>query len=58
MQVGQGACGGPVDYEPAYVVAMNHAQFGPGYPGPECGKSITIQGGPLNGNAQALITDM
>jgi len=58
IQVGQGACGGPVDYEPAYVVAMNHAQFGSGYPGPECGKSVTIQGGPLNGHAQALITDL
>jgi hypothetical protein len=47
-----------VDYEPAYVVALNQAQYGSGYPGPHCGKRITIEGGPFNGHAEAVITDL
>jgi len=40
--VGLGACG---DYsQPSdFLVALNTAQYGGGYPGPECFKSITIQ---------------
>lgn len=39
--VGLGACGwynSPGDY----IVALNTAQYGGGYPGPNCGRSITI----------------
>jgi hypothetical protein len=57
-QIGQGACGGPIDHEPSYVVALNQAQYGGGYPGPNCGRTITVQGGPLNGYAQGVITDL
>ncbi|KAJ8077831.1 hypothetical protein PM082_002271 [Marasmius tenuissimus] len=40
-QTGLGACGAynnPSDY----IVALNSAQYGGGYPGPNCNKSITI----------------
>ncbi|KAK1229639.1 hypothetical protein PQX77_007274 [Marasmius sp. AFHP31] len=43
-QTGLGACGGynnPGDF----IVALNSAQYGGGYPGPNCGKSITISYG-------------
>jgi hypothetical protein len=56
-QIGQGACG-RIDYEPAYIVAMNAEQYGTGYPGAECFKGITIQGGPNNGYAQAIVADL
>ncbi|KLT43442.1 hypothetical protein CC85DRAFT_235267, partial [Cutaneotrichosporon oleaginosum] len=39
--VGQLACGGYGNNE-AYIVALNSAQYGHGYPGPQCGKSLTI----------------
>ncbi|KAL0071555.1 hypothetical protein AAF712_001412 [Marasmius tenuissimus] len=43
-QTGLGACGGynnPSDF----IVALNTAQYGGGYPGPNCGKHITISYG-------------
>lgn len=52
--VGLGACG---NYHPDsdWTVALNSAQYGGGYPGPECGKTITIT---YNGmTAQATIQD-
>ncbi|ORX39829.1 RlpA-like double-psi beta-barrel-protein domain-containing protein-containing protein [Kockovaella imperatae] len=52
--VGLGACGWynqPSDY----IVALNSDQYGGGYPGPQCGKMITIS---YNGNtAVAQIAD-
>jgi len=52
--VGLGACGkwnGPSDF----IVALNAAQFGGGYPGPNCFKTITMV---FNGiSAQAQIVD-
>ncbi|KAK8869847.1 hypothetical protein IAR55_000415 [Kwoniella newhampshirensis] len=39
--VGLGACGG-YNVASDYIVAQNSAQYGGGYPGPNCGKSITI----------------
>jgi hypothetical protein len=52
--VGLGACG---KYNKAsdFIVALNSAQFGGGYPGPNCFKSITLS---YNGKtAQATIMD-
>ncbi|KAK1229638.1 hypothetical protein PQX77_007273 [Marasmius sp. AFHP31] len=53
-QTGLGACGGynkPSDF----IVALNSAQYGGGYPGPNCGKSITISyGGKTH---EAIIVD-
>ncbi|KAG2145382.1 plant expansin [Suillus bovinus] len=52
--VGLGACGqysSPGDF----IVALNVAQFGGGYPGPECFKSITISYG--GKTTQATIMD-
>jgi len=46
-----------VSSEPAYIVALNSAQYGGGYPGPQCFKSITITGGNRNGHAVATIKD-
>ena len=40
-EVGLGACG-KVNVATDFIVAMNIPQFGPGYPGPNCGKTITI----------------
>lgn len=51
-----GACG-QMSYEPAYIVALNTAQYGGGYPGPECFKTVTITGGSRNGHAVAQIMD-
>ncbi|KAG8902945.1 hypothetical protein FRB99_003913, partial [Tulasnella sp. 403] len=52
--VGLGACGGhnsPGDY----VVALNHAQYGSGYPGPQCGRQMEIR---ANGkSAVATVVD-
>lgn len=51
---GQGACGGqnkPDDF----IVALNSAQYGTGYPGPNCFKNITISYGGKTATAQ--ITD-
>lgn len=42
--VGLGACGG-YNVASDWIVAQNSAQFGGGYPGPNCGKSITISYG-------------
>lgn len=42
--VGLGACGG-YNVASDWIVAQNSAQYGSGYPGPNCGKSITIQYG-------------
>ncbi|WWD15879.1 hypothetical protein CI109_100303 [Kwoniella shandongensis] len=42
--VGLGACGG-YNVASDYIVAQNSAQYGGGYPGPNCGKSITISYG-------------
>lgn len=53
---GLGACG-QYNHEPDFVVALNSAQYGGGYPGPECFKYITITGGPKNGHAVAQIVD-
>nr|ODN99655.1 hypothetical protein L204_02088 [Cryptococcus depauperatus CBS 7855] len=39
--VGQGACGG-WNVASDYIVALNSNQYGGGYPGPQCGRSITI----------------
>ncbi|KAK1232986.1 hypothetical protein PQX77_003900 [Marasmius sp. AFHP31] len=53
-QTGLGACGGynnPGDF----IVALNSAQYGSGYPGPNCGKSITISYG--GKTQQATIVD-
>ncbi|KAG1821104.1 RlpA-like double-psi beta-barrel-protein domain-containing protein-containing protein [Suillus subaureus] len=52
--VGLGACGqysSPGDF----IVALNVAQYGAGYPGPQCFKSITIWYG--DKSAQATIMD-
>ncbi len=38
---GLGACG-KVSNDEDFVVALNSAQFGAGYPGPQCGKHIKI----------------
>ncbi|MEU9193332.1 RlpA-like double-psi beta-barrel domain-containing protein [Streptomyces hundungensis] len=38
---GLGACG-KVNNDADFVVALNSAQFGGGYPGPQCGKHIKI----------------
>ncbi|KAJ9108296.1 hypothetical protein QFC20_003456 [Naganishia adeliensis] len=54
--IGLGACG-QYNHEPDFVVALNSAQYGGGYPGPECFKYITITGGPKNGHAVAQIVD-
>ncbi|KAI5452420.1 hypothetical protein NCC49_000583 [Naganishia albida] len=54
--IGLGACGN-YNHEPDFVVALNSAQYGGGYPGPECFKYITITGGPKNGHAVAQIVD-
>ena len=52
--VGLGACGG-YNVASDYIVALNSAQYGGGYPGPNCGRSITIS---HNGKtAQATIRD-
>lgn len=53
---GLGACG-QYNHEPDFVVALNSAQYGGGYPGPECFKYITITGGSRNGYAVAQIVD-
>ncbi|TYJ56557.1 hypothetical protein B9479_002649 [Cryptococcus floricola] len=42
--VGLGACGG-TNVATDYIVALNTAQYGSGYPGPHCGKAITISYG-------------
>ncbi|BEI79792.1 hypothetical protein CcaverHIS002_0103210 [Cutaneotrichosporon cavernicola] len=39
--VGTLACGGTGNNE-AYIVALNSAQYGSGYPGPQCFKTLTI----------------
>ncbi|KAJ9118237.1 hypothetical protein QFC22_004144 [Naganishia vaughanmartiniae] len=54
--IGLGACG-QYNHEPDFVVALNSAQYGGGYPGPECFKYITITGGSRNGYAVAQIVD-
>jgi hypothetical protein len=52
--VGLGACGG-YNVASDYIVALNTAQYGGGYPGPNCGRSITIS---ANGvTVQATIQD-
>jgi len=52
--VGLGACGG-YNVGTDYIVALNTAQYGGGYPGPNCGRSITIS---ANGvTVQATIQD-
>jgi expansin (peptidoglycan-binding protein) len=51
---GLGACG-DVNVDSDYIVALNSAQYGSGYPGPECGKQIQIS---ANGKtATATIKD-
>lgn len=52
--VGLGACGN-LNQNSAWTVALNSAQFGGGYPSPECGKTITISMG--GKTAQAVIQD-
>jgi hypothetical protein len=52
--VGLGACGN-LNQNSAWTVALNSAQFGGGYPSPECGKTITISYG--GKTAQAVIQD-
>ncbi|CAA7265417.1 unnamed protein product [Cyclocybe aegerita] len=52
--VGLGACG-QTNVASDYIVALNAEQFGPGYPGPNCFKSITLS---YNGKtATATIMD-
>ncbi|EAU88104.2 hypothetical protein CC1G_11527 [Coprinopsis cinerea okayama7 len=52
--VGLGACG-EWNVESDFIVALNAEQFGSGYPGPHCGKTITLR---YNGKtAQAKIMD-
>ncbi|KAL0571035.1 hypothetical protein V5O48_010922 [Marasmius crinis-equi] len=51
---GLGACGG-YNNDNDYIVALNSAQYGGGYPGPQCGKSITISYG--GKTAVAVIRD-
>ncbi|KAL0579969.1 hypothetical protein V5O48_002053 [Marasmius crinis-equi] len=51
---GLGACGG-YNNDNDYIVALNSAQYGGGYPGPQCGKSITISYG--GKTAEATIRD-
>ncbi|TEB36174.1 hypothetical protein FA13DRAFT_1706436 [Coprinellus micaceus] len=48
--VGLGACG-ETNVNSDYIVALNADQFGSGYPGPNCGKSITLNapGAPYGG---------
>ncbi|KAH8989623.1 hypothetical protein EDB86DRAFT_1873628 [Lactarius hatsudake] len=55
INVGITACGG--EYEPSdFVVALNGAMFGSGYPGPHCGKKIVLT---ANGNtATVTVVDM
>ncbi|KAH9080654.1 hypothetical protein EDB83DRAFT_1004619 [Lactarius deliciosus] len=55
IDVGITACGG--EYKPsAFVVALNIAMFGSGYPGPHCGKNIVLT---ANGKtATVTIVDM
>ncbi|KAH9042234.1 hypothetical protein EDB85DRAFT_1241382 [Lactarius pseudohatsudake] len=55
IDVGITACGG--EYKPsAFVVALNGAMFGGGYPGPHCGKTIVLT---ANGKTTtATIVDM
>ncbi|KAK7043642.1 hypothetical protein VNI00_008253 [Paramarasmius palmivorus] len=53
-EIGEGACGG-FNSEPDFIVALNSAQYGGGYPGPNCFKMITIE---YNGKrADARIVD-
>lgn len=52
--VGLGACG-RYNVPSDFIVALNAAQFGGGYPGPNCFKSITISFG--GKSAQATIMD-
>jgi expansin (peptidoglycan-binding protein) len=53
--VGLGACGN-VNTDAESVVALNAAQYGSGYPGPECGKQIQIT---ANGKTEtATIVDL
>ncbi|GBE82443.1 hypothetical protein BKA93DRAFT_760932 [Sparassis latifolia] len=52
--VGLGSCG-ITNVESDYIVALNSAQYGGGYPGPNCFLSITIQVGSIT--ATATITD-
>lgn len=40
---GLGACG-DWNNDSDFIVALNSAQYGGGYPGPECGKQIQISG--------------
>lgn len=40
---GLGACG-EYNTDSDYIVALNSAQYGGGYPGPECFKQIQISG--------------
>lgn len=40
---GLGACG-DWNNDGDFIVALNSAQYGGGYPGPECGKQIGIWG--------------
>jgi predicted RNA-binding Zn-ribbon protein involved in translation (DUF1610 family) len=44
-----------ISVESDYIVALNTAQYGSGYPGPNCGRSITISYG--GKTAQATIMD-
>ncbi|KAF9036690.1 hypothetical protein BJ165DRAFT_1604319 [Panaeolus papilionaceus] len=55
FDVGLGACG-KVNVESDFIVALNAEQFGSGYPGPNCEKTITMT---YNGKtATAKIMDM
>ena len=51
---GLGACG-KVNKPSDFIVALNQAQFGSGYPGPHCFETITITYG--GKTAQATIMD-
>ncbi|KAK6907494.1 hypothetical protein I203_101488 [Kwoniella mangroviensis CBS 8507] len=51
---GLGACG-QYSKDSDYMVALNSAQYGSGYPGPQCFKGITIQ---ANGNTVSGVTIM
>ncbi|KAG0698631.1 hypothetical protein DFH29DRAFT_810081 [Suillus ampliporus] len=53
-EVGLGACG-QYNYPGDFIVALNVAQCGIGYPGPQCFKTITISYG--GKTAQATIMD-
>ncbi|KAI9638364.1 RlpA-like double-psi beta-barrel-protein domain-containing protein-containing protein [Dioszegia hungarica] len=48
--VGLGACGG-YNVASDFIVALNSPQFGGGYPGPNCGRAITISYGGKTANA-------